>query len=302
MQLFWKFLTFWKIFMPKKHPRFSGFLCLSKIKEENLKENDRVIVNNKCTCHLRGIPPLDLYGLVVSQNIFQSKSKLLFQHWLCYLPQSWIQHFHHHFACILTWQRCWQQDCGKTIMDATWKYYTQYSCCGNMHIEYVQFRYRNNAQAIYMSCKQYTYWLIQCAVWLLSIVAICIVQYGCCEPSTILHSSSRLLMPSIFARKEVFEQFCHDNYIREKKNSKTMTQKKLNGIKAYLKRVEGWPQPYCILHITAIAILCTRYVYCLHIVPISKLYIHNMHIACNSHTECNKSTRAHHALGLPCTL
>ena len=85
------------------------------------------------------------------------------------------------------------------------------------------------------------------------------------------------------ACKEAFEWFCHDNYIREKKNSKTMTQKKIDGIKAYLRSVhgivDGWQQPYCILHVAAIAILCTQYVYCLRIVPISKLQIHNMHIA-----------------------
>ena len=37
-------------------------------------------------------------------------------------------------------------------------------------------------------------------------------------------------------------------YFREEKNSKTMTQKKIDGIKAYLKNVEcGLQQPYCIL-------------------------------------------------------
>ena len=43
MPVFRKFLTFRKIFMPKKHVGFSGFLLFSKTKEKNLKENDRVI-------------------------------------------------------------------------------------------------------------------------------------------------------------------------------------------------------------------------------------------------------------------
>ena len=43
------------------------------------------------------------------------------------------------------------------------------------------------------------------------------------------------IMPYPFcACKEVFESFCHNNYImiREKKNSVTVTQKKSDGIKA----------------------------------------------------------------------
>ena len=93
MPVFQKFPAFWTIFTLKKHPGFSEFLPLSKSKEKNPKESDRVIVNSDCTCCLRGIPLLDLYRLVVSGNIVQSKSKLLFQHRLCvtYLsPESGI--------------------------------------------------------------------------------------------------------------------------------------------------------------------------------------------------------------------
>ena len=35
--------------------------------------------------------------------------------------------------------------------------------------------------------------------------------------------------------------------ITSEKNGKTMTQKTIDGIKAYLKNVEGWQQPYYIL-------------------------------------------------------
>ena len=70
-----------------------------------------------------GNPAVRSVRLVVSQNIFQSKSKSLFQHGprVKYLPQSWIWHFHHRFACTLMWWWCWQQDCGKT-MAAAWKH------------------------------------------------------------------------------------------------------------------------------------------------------------------------------------
>ena len=37
----------------------------------------------------------------------------------------------------------------------------------------------------------------------------------------------------------------------------------------------------------SIGILLAQYLYCLRIVPISKLCIHSMHIACSSHTESN---------------
>ena len=41
---------------------------------------------------------------------------------------------------------------------------------------------------------------------------------------------------------EHFEQFCHNTCMTQKKSSKTMTQKRMDAIKAYLKNVTGWQQ------------------------------------------------------------
>ena len=47
----------------------------------------------------------------------------------------------------------------------------------------------------------------------------------------------------------------------KRQTARHMTQNKTDGIKAYLKRdVEGWQQPYCILHIHIAA-------YCIFILP-----------------------------------
>ena len=162
-------------------------------------------------------------------------------------------------------------------------------------IVYVQFRYRNSAQAIYILSVQYGYCgNMQYAIWLLS--SLDILQVGLDAISLLLGPWPCAILHHIhFActRIEVLGRFGHDNYFREKKNSKAMTQKKIAGIKAYLKNVEkiGWQQPYCNSHTAhSICVLCKQYVYCLRIVPISKLRIHNMQIARNSHTECDNAS------------
>ena len=42
--------------------------------------------------------------------------------------------------------------------------------------------------------------------------------------------------------REHFQRFCQDTYITPKKNSKTLTQNRIDAIKAYLKNVTGWQQ------------------------------------------------------------
>ena len=156
-------------------------------------------------------------------------------------------------------------------------------CTSNIHIE--------------CAVSEYGYW---------SIVAICnlvaaIPPHSSSRPWCHQSSFGSLcnFTPYLFCvHKEVLEEFCHNNYIREKKNSKTMTQKKIDGIKVYLKNVEGWQQPDCILlqysnchTVHSICILLVQYVYCLCIVPISKLctqyaYYHSSHTECNKDNDC----------------
>ena len=157
-----------------------------------------------------------------------------------------------------------------------------------MHIVYEQCRCRNNVQAIYILSAQYTVAIAAIyAIW--SLPSLQILQVGLDAINLPLGHCAILRHIHFACARSFIERFCHDNNIREKKNSKTMTPKNIDGIKAYLKNVEGWQQPYCILHVATVALLCTQYVYCLRIVPISKLCIHNMHIACNSHTECDNT-------------
>ena len=161
-----------------------------------------------------------------------------------------------------------------------------------------QFTYWASSIHIDLLSAQYGYWVLwQYALVLLpSLHNTTLFKYRpWCHQSSF--GSLCNFMPYPFCmRKEVFVQFCHDNYIREKKNSKTRTQKKIGGIKAYLKNVEGWQQPYIAYchnsHIAhSICTLLAQYVYCLRIVPISKLPVHNMHIARNSHAECRPNIR-----------
>ena len=42
--------------------------------------------------------------------------------------------------------------------------------------------------------------------------------------------------------REHFEQFCRNTCMTQKKSSKTMTQKRIDAIKGYLKNVTGWQQ------------------------------------------------------------
>ena len=93
MQVFWKFPTFQIISTPKKHPRFSGFLPLSKTKEKKTQRERQSNSQQRMRAPSEGNPTVRSVRLVVSRNIFQSESKSLFQHWLCvtYLrPESGI--------------------------------------------------------------------------------------------------------------------------------------------------------------------------------------------------------------------
>ena len=90
------------------------------------------------------------------------------------------------------------------------------------------------------------------------------MQYGCSHSSTIPHSSSRPschqssfgslcnFTPYPFCPcKEVFEQFCHNNYIREKrKTARQWPKRRLMASRptwTKLKNVEGWQNhiAYC---------------------------------------------------------
>ena len=174
-----------------------------------------------------------------------------------------------------------------------------------MHIVYMQFRYRNNVQAIYILRKQYTYWVRSMAI-----VAICnmvaaipphILQVGLDAINLLLELGSLCNFTSYpFCMRKVLSSFATIiTYIKEKKNSKTMTQKKINGIKdsslqGLLEECGGMAATiiisiiaYChnshIVH--SICIWLAHYIYCLCIVPVSKLHIHNMHTARNRHSH-----------------
>ena len=79
-----------KFSRPRSILDFQGFYRFPKQKKKNLKENDRVITKhiflyifgNSQQRMSEGNPAVRSVRLVVSQNIFQSKSKSLFQHGL----------------------------------------------------------------------------------------------------------------------------------------------------------------------------------------------------------------------------
>ena len=146
--------------------------------------------------------------------------------------------------------------------------------------------------------KQFTFCAssihIECTVWLLSIVTIN-MQYGCChtlQSSPWCHQCSfgslcNFTPYPFCARKEVFERFCNDNYIREKKKQQDNDPKQDRWHQGLLEECGGMAATvlhsatYC--HTTH-SICILQYTYCLRIVPISKPRVH---IARSSHTECN---------------
>ena len=171
------------------------------------------------------------------------------------------------------WQvQTWKGYVALWLLHSIWLYF------GNMHIVYAQFRYRNSVQAIYIlhkQYKQYTYWVRSTAIAVICNMVAVIPPYFSsrlwCHQSS-FESFCNFTPYPLCTRKEVFGWFCHDNYIREKKKSETMTQKKIDGIKAYLKNVVWWRESdgsnhiaYCCNSHTAhsICIVLVQYVYCL---------------------------------------
>ena len=109
-----------KFSCPRSIPDFQGFYLFLKQKKNTSKK----MLDYCKVCMSQMTWPMFMPG----QNIFQSKSKLLFQHWLRVTSHSAEPGIFtttlpaHASACTLMWQWCWQWDCGKTGMDVTWKH------------------------------------------------------------------------------------------------------------------------------------------------------------------------------------
>ena len=70
--------------------------------------------------------------------------------------------------------------------------------------------------------------------------AISILREGCSTRSTRL--ISKMVGGDVESAREHFERFCRDTCMTQKTSSKTMTEKRIDAIKAYLKNVTGWQQ------------------------------------------------------------
>ena len=89
-------------------------------------------------------------------------------------------------------------------------------------------------------------WL-SCAVWQFYLISVLRAQFQYCArgvararhiPFDLKMSGER----DVDSSREHFQRFCQDTYISQKKNSKTLSQNRIDAIKAYLKNVTGWQQ------------------------------------------------------------